>query len=69
MEGLRKIGFELLLIDECLFYRKGVAILVYVDDCIVVAKTEAEIDQVVVDLKDAEFNVTDEGDICDYLGV
>ena len=41
----------------------------YVDNCIVVAWTKAEIDNVVKELKNANFDVTDKGNICNYLGV
>ena len=39
------------------------------DDCIVVAWTNAEIDNVVEELKNANFDVADKGHICNYLRV
>ena len=69
VKGLRSIGFRPSLVDDCLFYGNQTAILVYVDNCIVVAWTKAEIDNVVKELKNANFDVTDKGNTCNYLGV
>lgn len=68
-KGLEKLGFEASKLDECLFYRGDTMLLVYVDDCIIVSKTKESVHQVMEDLRDAKFDITDEGDICDYLGV
>jgi len=68
-KGLRAIGFKQSAIDECVFYRGSTIFLVYVDDGLFFAPTDEEIDKVIDELRDAGFNVTDEGDIDDYLGV
>ena len=43
--------------------------LVYVDDVIGFSPDSKDLDQVFKDLKQANFDVTEEGDVCDYLGV
>jgi hypothetical protein len=43
--------------------------MLYTDDSILAGPCQKEIDQVVKDLKMANLNVTDEGDIQDFLGV
>jgi Reverse transcriptase (RNA-dependent DNA polymerase) len=67
--GLSDIGFEPSKVLDCLYYRGSTVLLVYVDDMIVFDPSDAAIDQVYQDLKKANFDVTDEGDISDYLGV
>jgi hypothetical protein len=41
----------------------------FVDDCICLSPDEADIDKFLSDLRQAKFNVTDEGKLTDYLGV
>jgi hypothetical protein len=67
-KGLKKLGFMASLIDECVYYRKGIIFLVYVDDGIIAGASKEDIDQVIIDLQTL-FNVSDEGDLTDYLGV
>jgi hypothetical protein len=68
-EGLtNKLGFEVSKIDECVFFRGKTVILVYTDDCIILAPTDEEIQQCIDDLQTI-FEVEDEGTIEDYLGV
>jgi hypothetical protein len=58
------------MLDENVFYRGRVIYLLYTDDSIVAAPTDAEIDQVLHDLiHKANLKVTDEGKIQDFLGV
>ena len=69
VSGLKKLGFERSNIDHCVFYRGNVIFLSYVDDCAVYAKDDSDIDQLFRDLKQAGFDVSDEGEIADFLGV
>ena len=39
------------------------------DDALCLSPKSAEVDKFIQDLRDANFKVTDEGDINDYLGV
>ena len=56
-------------IDECIFYRGRTVYMLYTDDSILAGPCQKEIEQIVQDLKKAKLNVTDEGDIQDFLGV
>lgn len=78
-DGLLARGFKQSQVDMCVYYRGKVALLIYVDDGILIGPTEKEI-QVCYDLLSCEFidssgkkfrkfKITDEGDLSDYLGV
>jgi histone deacetylase 1/2 len=67
--GLRKIGFKPSNLDPCLFYRGNVIFLVYVDDGLFFSPDKTAIDQAFADLVAAKFDIEDQGDISDYLGV
>ena len=68
-ERLEKIGFTQSKCDPCLFIRRGVVCLVYVDDCLLFGKEQNELDKMVQDLKDAEMDLTVEDDVAGFLGV
>jgi hypothetical protein len=67
--GLMKIGFQPSKIDPCLYYKGQVVFLVYVDDGIFLSPSKKAIDKAIQELREADFDVEDQGDICDYLGV
>ena len=67
--GLKKLGFEQSKIDHCVFYRGNVIFLSYVHDCAVYFRDDKDIEQLFHDLKQAGFDVSDEGEIADFLGV
>ena len=52
-----------------MIYRGTLIFLHYVDDTLCLSPKSAEVDKFIQDLRDVNFNVTDEGDINDYLGV
>ena len=68
-KGLIAMGFEQSNIDECLYYRGTTMFLVYVDDGIIIDSDRARIDALFLEFKAHNFDVTDEGDLKDYLGV
>ncbi len=76
-DGMIARGFVQSEVDMCLYYRKNVVFMIYTDDGIFCAPTEAEIDEAYDVLvkpagKDNEFRafkMTNEGDLSDYLGV
>ena len=55
-------------IDDCLFYFGDCIILIYVDDTIIAGPTLDRVNHVISVLSSL-FNVEDQGDISDYLGV
>ena len=68
-KGLFSIGFVPSRVYPCVFYRGNLIFLHYVDDALCLSPKSAEVDKFIQDLRDANFKVTDEGDINNYLGV
>ena len=62
------MNFHLSSIDECLFYRKDILFIDFVDDGIIYSNTEQAIDDLISELK-SMFNVEDKGSVVDYLGI
>ncbi|KAG7339612.1 reverse transcriptase RNA-dependent DNA polymerase [Nitzschia inconspicua] len=55
--------------NDCVFYRGSTVLLVYTDDCIIIDKeSQSNIDTLFKELTQ-HFNVEDEGQLSDYLGV
>ena len=70
-KGLQDRGYRSSDVDPCVFISKNAIVLTYVDDCLILAKTNEVIDKLVKSLKDGKenFDFTDDGDIKYYLGV
>eukprot|EP00804_Cyclotella_cryptica_P006343 CCRYP_010172-RB/>CCRYP_010172-RB protein AED:0.32 eAED:0.32 QI:0/-1/0/1/-1/0/1/0/373 len=70
-QGLEDHGFKESQSDPCVFIRKDMIILVYVDDCILVSPSSALIKAFIESLANGpeEFAFTDEGSMDKYLGV
>jgi hypothetical protein len=68
VNGLLEIGFTQSLTDECVFYKDRCVFLVYVDDTILCGPDKAQIDEL-IKLLGTKFNISDEGNMSDYLGV
>ena len=54
--------------DECVYYRNGTIFLVYVDDGILAGPSAEHIDAIIREMQQS-YNMMDEGNITDYLGV
>ena len=67
--GLAKLHFVQSKVDEGVFYRGKLMFLIYIDDGIIAHPDKREIDKVIRELRDLEYDISDEGDIGDYLGV
>jgi hypothetical protein len=67
-EGLIAIGFIQSNYDECVYYRNGTVFLVHVENGILAGPSVDHIDSIIAELQES-YNMTDEGDITDYLGV
>ena len=61
--------FTRLKVDECIFYIGKTVYLLYTDDTILAGPDKEEITQVIKDLKGANLDVTDEGNMEDFLGI
>ena len=66
---LNSLGFTKSKYDPCLFYRGKVIYLIYTDDSILAAPTKSLIDKCISDIRQTGLEVTDEGDLNDFLGV
>ena len=66
---INELGFTQSKIDECVFYRGKTMYVLYTDDSLLAGPDQKEIDQIIVDLQKANLNITDEGDIQDFLGI
>ena len=66
---VKELRFTQSRIDPCVFYRGKTLYVLYTDDSLLAGPDQDEIDQIVKDLKKANLNITDEGDIQDFLGV
>ena len=67
-KGLQDIGFIRSTVDECVYTCGSLIFMVYVDDGILIGKTASDIDAVICKLR-LLYDLTDEGQIEDYLGI
>jgi hypothetical protein len=67
-DSLLARGFQQSSIDPCLFIRKDLILVVYVDDCLLFAKDDATLEKMILSLQ-AEFVLTCEGDVGAFLGI
>ena len=70
-KGLEDRGFKESVADPCVFLRKDMIVLTYVDDCILLSPSKETIDNFILSLKDGpeNFAFTDDGSLERYLGV
>ena len=66
---VNEVGFKQSSIDKCIFYRGRTIYMLYTDDSILAGPDKGEINQIIKDIEKLGLNVTDEGDIQDFLGV
>ena len=55
--------------DECLFYKGDIIFIVYVDDGIFLGNDDAQLPDIIKQLKNAGLDVEDQGHPADYVGV
>ena len=67
--ALTKIGFIPSDVDPCLYFKLGIVLVVYIDDCILFSPDNSLIDATIEKLRDAKFNIEDQGTINDFLGI
>ena len=70
-QGMKSISFTPSKFDPCLYYRKLIVFLVYIDYCIVFGPNDKAIDEVVNDLRLSSINFTlnDQGEVGDFLAI
>ncbi|CAJ1937369.1 unnamed protein product [Cylindrotheca closterium] len=69
MEGFTKCGFKQSDFDPCLLYKKGMMVVLYVDDAGIGAKDPADIDKLIEELREIQFELKKEGDFNEFLGI
>ena len=73
--GLRDRGFEKSEVDKCLFMKQDMICVVYVDDTIIASPDSKAIDTLIYNLGIADeeqrhaFDLRDEGEVGDFLGI
>ena len=70
-KGLEDRGFRGSQIDPCVFLSKDTICLVYVDDCIMISKSNENINKLIASLLSGaeKFELTDDGSLQNYIGV
>ena len=63
------MGFKQSAIDECVSYHDSTIFFCYVDDSILIDPDPKNMDKVIQELQDLNYDISDEGKIDDYLGV
>ena len=69
VEKLKKVGFVQSKFDKYIFYRDKVIHIMYTDDSIITGPSTGDIDDAIKAIKSANLQITEEGDIYDFLGV
>ncbi|CAJ1947016.1 unnamed protein product [Cylindrotheca closterium] len=69
VEGFTKCGFKQSDFDPCLLYKKGMMVVLYVDDAGIGAKDPADIDKLIEELRELQFELKNEGDFNEFLGI
>jgi hypothetical protein len=67
-KGLLEQGYKPSIIDPCVYYRGKTVFMIYVDNGIFAGPDRGEIETLIKEMQN-KFNVTDEGDLKEYLGV
>lgn len=65
----KELGFKQSSVDECLFYRGNVLYALYTDDSILAGPSKQEVDKIIKQMREIKLDITDEGDVEDFLGV
>jgi hypothetical protein len=55
-------------VDECVFYRGSCILLAYIDDIIILGPRKSNVDKA-IHLVKTKFQLGEEGDLGDYLGI
>jgi len=66
---VNELHFTQSKVDDCVFYRGTTMYVLYTDDSILAGPNEDEINEIIRDIKAIGLNITEEGDIQDFLGI
>lgn len=67
-KGILAQGFHQSKIDQCLYLRSDCIMVIYTDDCLIFAKNDAVIDDLINNLS-TTFHLEDQGRVNDFLGI
>jgi hypothetical protein len=67
-KGLEEMGFIKSKVDKCVFYYKSCLILIYVDDSIIMLPIKSQVQDTIKRISE-RFNIQEEGDMCEFLGI
>lgn len=63
------MGFVQSKVDKCLYYKKNIFLILYVDDCGISYKNEEDLDEFITELQRRGFKLTKEGTFAEFLGI
>jgi hypothetical protein len=66
---INQLGFRQSNIDRCMLMKKDMMIIIFVDDCGISFKYKKDFDQLIVDLRNLNFELTEEGSFTSFLGI
>ena len=66
---IKEVGFTQSKVDNCVFYHGNVMYVLYTDDSILAGPDPDEIDKIIKKMRQAQLDITIEGDLEDFLGV
>ena len=67
--NLKEMGYKQSTVDQCMYLKEDSIILVYVDDMLILSKEANLYEKLLEELKVRKFEVSDEGNLEEYLGV
>ena len=66
---IRDVGFTKSKYDECVFYKGRTMYILYTDDSILADPSQKEIQSIIQQIRNTRLQITEEGDIQDFLGI
>ena len=66
---IREVGFIKSKYDECVFYKGRTMYILYTDDSILAGPCQKEIQTIIQQIRSTGLQITEEGDIQDFLGI
>ena len=68
-EVMEELGFKPTESDPCIYVRGSNMIVLYVDDCIIISRSEKEANAVFKEIDEKGYKMMDEGTMLEYLGI
>jgi hypothetical protein len=69
VDKLTSIGFTMLLIDDCIFFRSDIIFMVYMDNGIFLCSDTSQLQEVIKEIQNLGLNIEDQGHPANYVGV